>query len=91
MKYNLIRLRLYGVTVILLFLLICIALLAISTIPQLILAIILGVALKQTLAAQGLRDLQSIERTVSYVGFKGSPQHEWLNEEIGRASCRERV
>ncbi|WP_244904349.1 AvrE-family type 3 secretion system effector [Pseudomonas fragi] len=35
---------------------------------------------QQTLAAQGLRDLQSIERTVSYVGFKGSPQHEWLNE-----------
>ena len=35
---------------------------------------------QQTLAAQGLRELQSIERTVSYVGLKGGPQHEWLNE-----------
>ena len=40
----------------------------------------LAITLSIACHPQGLRDLQSIERTVSYVGFKGSPQHEWLNE-----------
>lgn len=35
---------------------------------------------EQTLAAQGMRELKSVERTVSYVGFKGGPQHEWLDD-----------
>ena len=35
---------------------------------------------EQALAAQGMRELKSVERTVSYVGFKGGPQHEWLDE-----------
>lgn len=49
MRLNLIRLKLYGVTAILVLILIGIVLLFISTIPQIIIAIILGVSLNQSL------------------------------------------
>ena len=35
---------------------------------------------QEALAAQGRRALKSVERTVSYVGVKGGPDHEWLND-----------
>lgn len=35
---------------------------------------------QQELAAQGRRALKSVERTVSYVGVKGGPDHEWLDD-----------
>lgn len=35
---------------------------------------------QQALAAQGRRELISVERTVSYMRVKGGPDHEWLDD-----------
>ena len=35
---------------------------------------------QQALVAQGRRELKSVERTVSYIGVKGGPDHEWLDD-----------